>query len=194
MSGLRLERPFFNRSTLDVARHLLGARIIHLLDGQRVGGVIIETEAYMGEADLACHARSGRTARTVVMYGPPGHAYVYFVYGMHWLFNCVTEAEGSPAAVLLRAIVPTEGLGVVAAKRAGRPESQWASGPARLTQALGIDGSINNADLCAPDAPLWLETGDPIPNSTVTTSPRVGLTSVPEPWKSIPWRFTAHLS
>jgi DNA-3-methyladenine glycosylase len=98
-----LTHEFYNRPTLTVARELLGARLVRLLDGVRLAGVITETEAYVGEADLGCHAKAGRTPRTTVMYGPPGRAYVYFTYGMHWLLNAVTEAEGFPAAVLIRA-------------------------------------------------------------------------------------------
>ena len=102
----RLSHDFFARPTLQVARALLGQRLVHLHDGQRLAGLIIETEAYIGEEDLACHARVGRTSRTEVMYTSPGHAYVYFTYGMHWLLNFVTEPEGFPAAVLVRALVP----------------------------------------------------------------------------------------
>lgn len=184
-----IPRSFFARPTLEVARNLLGARLVHLENGVRLSGIIVETEAYVGETDLGCHAKAGRTPRTEVMYGPPGHAYVYFTYGMHWLFNCITEAEGFPAAVLIRAIEPVEGMGIMAARRKGRPRKDWANGPAKLTQALGLGPAHNALDLCAPDSPIFLEPGEPIPASRVTTTPRVGLYSVPEPWKSIPWRF-----
>ena len=115
-----LPREFYNRPTLTVARELIGARLVRILNGQRLVGIITETEAYIGEKDLGCHAKAGRTARTAVMYGPPGHAYVYFTYGNHWMLNVVTEREGFPAAVLLRAIQPIEGAGthVQAAERA----------------------------------------------------------------------------
>ncbi len=188
----KLRRTFFERPTLEVARDLLGMRLVRLeADGQRVAGIITETEAYIGQEDLGCHARAGLTPRTRVMYGPPGHAYVYFTYGMHWLFNCVTESEGFPAAVLVRALEPAEGLERIARRRAGRPRRAWTDGPAKLCQALGIDGAFNGADLCAPQASLFIERGEPIPDSRVTIGPRVGLYSVPEPWKSIPWRFRA---
>jgi len=189
-TGSRLQRAFFDRPTLQVARDLLGARLVHLENGRRIAGIVVETEAYIGEDDLGCHARAGRTLRTEVMYGPPGHAYVYFTYGMHWLFNCVTEAEGFPAAVLIRAVYPVEGLDVIAARRDGHPFRRWTDGPAKLCQALGIDGRLNGVDLCAPDAELFFDEGAPIPDSRVTTGPRVGLNTVPEPWKSIPWRFS----
>ncbi len=189
----RLSRSFFNRPTLDVTRELLGVRLVRMEKGQRIAGLIVETEAYVGEEDLGCHAKAGRTPRTEVMYGPPGHAYVYFTYGMHWLFCCVTEAESFPAAVLVRALIPTEGMEVIAQRRAGRPRPQWTDGPAKLAQALGIDGRLNKADLCAPDAVVFLETGQTVPDSAVTTGPRVGFNNVPEPWKSMPWNFQAAL-
>ncbi|GAB4581843.1 MAG: DNA-3-methyladenine glycosylase [Anaerolineales bacterium] len=184
-----LPRSFFARPTLQVAREILGTRLVHLQNGTRLAGIIVEAEAYVGETDLGCHAKAGRTPRTAVMYGPPGHAYVYFTYGMHWLFNCVTEEEGFPAAVLIRAIEPTEGLEIIAKRRHDRPRQEWTNGPGKVTQALGINALHHGLDLCASDSPLFLEPGDPIPEARVTTTPRVGLYTVPEPWKNIPWRF-----
>jgi DNA-3-methyladenine glycosylase len=108
---------------------------------------------------------------------------------MHWLFNIVTEKDGYPGAVLIRGIHPTEGLEIIARKRKGRPRSQWTNGPAKLCQALSIDKQFNGVDICSAEAILFIEAGDPIPDSAVTISPRVGLNNVPEPWKSIPWRF-----
>ena len=185
----RLSRDFFTRPTLQVARELLGARLVHLDNGHRLAGWISEAEAYIGEADLGCHARAGRTPRTQVMYGPPGHAYVYFTYGMHWCLNFVTEAEGFPAAVLIRAIHPCEGVEVIAARRSPQPPSHWTDGPGKLCQALGIDRRHNGLDVCSPQAELFVEAGLPIPPENVTIGPRVGLNSVPEPWRSVPWRF-----
>jgi DNA-3-methyladenine glycosylase len=185
----RLSRDFFARPTLTVARAVLGARLVRVEAGQRLAGIITEGEAYIGETDLGCHARAGRTPRTAVMYGPPGHAYVYFTYGMHWMLNFVTEAEGFPAAVLIRAIRPVEGLEIIAMRRKGRPQPTWTDGPGKICQALGIDGRLNGTDLCAAEAVLFVETGDPVPNECVTIGPRVGLNSVPEPWKSKAWRF-----
>jgi DNA-3-methyladenine glycosylase len=151
----------------------------------------VEVEAYIGEEDLGCHAKAGYTPRTQVMYGSPGHAYVYFTYGMHWMLNFVVEAEGFPAAVLIRSIVPTEGIERIATRRSGRPKEQWANGPGKICMALAINRVQNGADLCAPEAELFVEAGVNIPDASVTNSPRVGLNSVPEPWKSIPWRFIA---
>ncbi|MDH3943758.1 MAG: DNA-3-methyladenine glycosylase, partial [Anaerolineae bacterium] len=142
-NNIRLPRAFYERDTLQTAREVLGHRLVHVEDGERLSGVIVEAEAYCGERDLGCHAKAGRTKRTEVMYGPPGHAYVYFTYGMHWLFNCITRPEGQPEAVLIRAIVPLEGLAKMAARRGGQPRKRWTDGPAKLTQALGIGGEHN---------------------------------------------------
>jgi DNA-3-methyladenine glycosylase len=185
----RLPRAFFARPTLQVARELLGARLVRLYGGERIAGTIQEVEAYIGEQDLGCHAKAGLTPRTRVMFGPPGHAYVYFTYGMHWMLNFVTESESHPAAVLLRGIQPSEGLDFIAARRDGQPASRWTDGPAKICQALAITGDLNGTDLCAPEAVLFVESGEAIPDSSVTTGPRVGLNSVPEPWRSIPWRY-----
>ena len=180
-----LPREFYNRPTLTVARELLGARLVRILDGIKLVGLITEAEAYIGEEDLACHARAGRTPRTQVMYGPPGHAYVYFTYGNHWMLNTVTEQEGFPAAVLIRAIQPIEGVEVMSARRSGRDTF----GPGKLCQAMGIGKDENTVDLTVANSRLWIEAGVSIPDESVTIGPRVGLNSVPEPWKSIPWRF-----
>lgn len=184
-----LDRSFFVRPVLQVARDLIGCRLIRRVDGQRVGGLIIETEAYDGEDDQACHARSGRTERNAMMYTEGGHAYVYFTYGMHWMLNCVTGPAGYPSAVLIRAIIPTEGLQIIASRRQGIARKDWCSGPARLTKALAIDGVCNGTDLCLAESDLLIEKGDPLPDSAITTSPRVGIQYAPEPWRSLPWRF-----
>lgn len=182
-----LPRDFYNHPTLTVARELIGARLARIQDGVRLTGLITETEAYIGERDLACHAKAGRTPRTAVMYGPPGHAYIYFTYGHHWMLNVVTERENFPAAVLIRAIQLEEGAKIMSARRGGRDTF----GPGKLTQAMGITKSENGLDLTAAASGLWIEAGISIPNSLVTKSPRVGLNTVPEPWLSKPWRFLA---
>ena len=190
-----MEQPlpvnFYARPTLAVARDLLGCRLVRILDGVRLVGVITETEAYIGEDDLGCHAKAGRTKRTEPMYGPPGRAYVYFTYGMHWMLNAVTEAEGFPAAVLIRAVETVEGLRVVESRRAKAKKADWTNGPAKLTAAFGIDSQQNKTDLTQTDSRLWIEPGIAISDLSVTSGPRVGLYSVPEPWKSVNWRFMA---
>ncbi len=183
-------RTYYARHTLDVARDLLGTRLVRIdEDGTRVAGMIVETEAYRGEEDQGCHARAGRTDRTEVMYGPPGFAYVYFVYGMHWMLNVVTEQAGLPGAVLIRALEPLEGLNRMAQRREGRPQRHWTDGPAKLCQALNVDGSMNAHDMCGVESKLFIEEGKNIPHQEVEKTSRIGLNSVPEPWKSIPWRF-----
>jgi len=178
-------RSFYNRPTLTVARELIGARLVRILDGVKLAGLITETEAYISGKDLACHARAGLTPRTKVMYGEPGHAYVYFTYGNHWMLNVVTEREGFPAAVLIRAIQPVEGVEVMSARRMGRDTF----GPGKICQAMGIGKSEDGVDLTETASGLWIEAGIRVPNSLVTKSPRVGLNNTPEPWLSKPWRF-----
>jgi DNA-3-methyladenine glycosylase len=180
-----LPRKFYDRPTLTVARELIGARLVRLLDGVKLVGLITETEAYISQKDLACHAKAGLTQRTAVMFGKPGRAYVYFTYGNHWLLNAVTEREGFPAAVLIRAIQPIEGIEVMSARRSGRDTF----GPGKLTQAMGITKSENGVDLTETTHGLWIEAGLHVPNSLVTKGPRVGLNNTPEPWLSKPWRF-----
>jgi DNA-3-methyladenine glycosylase len=191
-----LSRDFFVRDTLTVARELLGQRLVRVLDRERLSGRIIEVEAYVGEEDQASHARFGRTRRNAPMYGPPGHAYVYFIYGMHHCLNVVTEREGYPAAVLIRALEPLEGLEEMRVRRwpepaegrGNRPDVQLTSGPARLCQALGIDRRFDGADLCAPGALLFLEKDASIPDGAVVTGPRIGVRG-DEIAVTIPWRF-----
>jgi DNA-3-methyladenine glycosylase len=186
----RLARRFFARPTLQVARELLGQRLVHLTNGVRLAGRITETEAYIGQNDLACHARYGLTPRSRVMFGPPGRAYVYFTYGMHWMLNIVTEAEGFPAAILVRAIRADEGLPIMQARRGPRVSAErLTDGPAKLAQALGIDKALNGHDLCARGAGLFVERAPAVPDEAVVQGPRIGLTNTPEPWKSMPWRF-----
>jgi DNA-3-methyladenine glycosylase len=180
-----LPRDFYDRPTLKVARDLIGTRLVRILEGEKLIGLITETEAYISQNDLACHAKAGITPRTQVMFGEPGHAYVYFTYGNHWMLNVVTEREGFPAAVLIRAIQPIEGVDVMLERRNGRDTF----GPGKLCQAMGITKSENGVDLTETSGGLWIESGVKVPNSRVTKGPRVGLNNTPEPWLSKPWRF-----
>jgi len=154
-------------------------------------------EAYVGEEDRASHARMGRTPRNLVMYGPPGIAYVYLVYGMHHCLNVVTEPLGRPAALLVRAVEPLEGVdSMQAARRLRRaattviPEARLAAGPGLVCAAFDIDRTVTGADLCDPASPVRLErrpSRTPAPD--VTACPRVGVGYAGEPWASLPWRF-----
>ena len=184
----RLSRDFFARDTLTVARELLGQRLVRVLDGRRLSGRIVEVEAYVGEDDQASHARPGPTRRNAPMYGPPGHAYVYLIYGMHHCFNVVAEREGFPAAVLVRALEPLEGIEKMRSLRGGRPDLPLTSGPARLCQALDIDRRFDGADLCASDALLFLEQDAIVPDEIITTGPRIGVRGN-EIAATTPWRF-----
>ncbi len=180
-----LPTSFYNRPTLTVARELLGTRLVHISNGKKLVGLITETEAYFGFDDLASHAKAGRTIRTDPMFGPAGHAYVYFTYGNHWMLNVVTEKEGFPAAVLIRAIQPIEGIKVMMERRGGRDTL----GPGKLTQALGITKSENYVNLTESASRLRIEAGIIVPNKCVTIGARVGLNKTPQPWLSKPWRF-----
>lgn len=202
--------------TLAAARSLLGARLVSDPgDGtaaRRVGR-IVEVEAYIGEEDQASHARMGPTARNRVMFGPPGVAYVYLVYGMHHCLNVVTEPSSRPAAVLIRAVEPVEGMDAMRAARdaaserarrsgtaaaAGAPgsrrrpvaDARLAAGPGLVAAAFSIDRRDTGLDLCDPASPLRLEAapaGEPAPD--VEATPRIGIAYAAEPWASVPWRF-----
>jgi len=190
VSPEQLTRDFFFRPTLSVSKDLLGQRLV-LLDvkKRRLVGIITETEAYIGTEDLACHARVGKTRRNAVMWGPPGYAYVYFAYGIHWLLNFVTEKEEFPAAVLIRGIWPVEGLDEMRRRRPAATINELSNGPAKLCQALGIDGTWNGDDVCSTSSRLFVEIGFSVGDKSVITEPRVGINNVPEPWRSKPWRF-----
>jgi len=181
-------RAFYDRGALDVARDLIGLMLVRRDGAGIVAGRIVETEAYVSVEDRASHASRGRTRRNEVMFGPPGHAYVYLIYGMHWCVNLVTEPEGVPAAVLIRAVEPMEGLDRIRARRPkARKDPELTGGPARLCQAFAIDGSLNGADLCLPAGPLYVEDRG-APRGTLVAAPRVGVDYAGE-WAARPFRF-----
>jgi DNA-3-methyladenine glycosylase len=195
----RLPRSFYARHPLVVARDLLGCRLVRVWGSQsqaeqfepdgvarRLSGYIVEVEAYTGIDDAASHARRGPTKRNAPMFGVPGHAYVYFVYGMHWMFNVVAREDG-PGAVLVRALVPDQGLDVMRTNRGGRSDRLLASGPARLTQAMAIDGLLNGVDLCTHPG-IFIESGRSVPEEAVVRGPRVGVTG-DELARTRPWRL-----
>ena len=147
MSKKVLSRFFYERPTLEVAKELLGKLLVRMWDGKRISGIIIETEAYIGEDDPACHASVGKTPRNCIMYGQAGFAYVYFIYGMYFCLNVVTERYGFPAAVLIRALEPVEGIEWMKKWRNKDKLSELTSGPGKLTQALFITKELNGVDL-----------------------------------------------
>jgi DNA-3-methyladenine glycosylase len=188
----RLSPQVFSHPTLDIARKLLGTKLVRRWKGKRLSGFIVECEAYIGPRDSACHASRGKTARNQVMFGPAGRAYVYFTYGIHWMLNVVTGREGFPAAVLIRALEPLEGLGTMRflREREGRKvaDRDLTSGPARLTQATAIEGKLNGEDLIWGKE-LWLEKGEKVPSSLVQRGPRIGISYALEKDRQRKWRF-----
>jgi DNA-3-methyladenine glycosylase len=174
-----LPAAFYARETTLVARELLGAVLECTLRGTRCRGRIVETEAYTGEEDLACHAVAGRTARTEVLYGPPGRAYVYFVYGMHWCVNAVTRPAGRPSAVLIRAVEPLEGIGAMRRRRHHPRDHDLTNGPGKLCAAFGITGPRHHgASLIV--SPLRILAGDSVPDADVAVTPRIGIVRAAE--------------
>lgn len=182
-----MDRQFYNRRTLDVARNLLGKKLIRRIDGTALSGIIVETEAYCGAADSACHAHRGKTPRNAVMFGPPGHAYVYFTYGMHYMLNLVTEDEGNPCAVLIRAIDPLSGIAKMQAIRK-RQEKELTNGPAKLCQALSIDKSFNGWDLTKGKR-LWVEDYQTVKPQAILSTPRIGIDYAHKKDREALWRF-----
>lgn len=170
-----LPAAFYARDTTTVARELLGMRVCHrLTDGTLRSGLIVETEAYLGVIDKAAHSYAGRhTARTQTMFGPPGRAYVYLIYGLHHCLNAVTGSEGVPEAVLIRALVPEQGLELWQVEWPRLRPHQWLSGPGRLCRGMGISLAQNGSDLCGT-SPLWIE-----PSAwqvgEVACGPRIGI-------------------
>jgi DNA-3-methyladenine glycosylase len=190
----KLPRAFYDRPTLDVARDLIGKVLVHDRRGRVTSGAIVEVEAYIGESDPACHAAPGPTARNAPLYGPPGHAYVYLNYGIHNLVNVVTEADGSPAAVLIRALEPLDGIDIMQRRRRrvskGRrrptvPEPaihDLCRGPGNLTMAMGITLAENRVDLLGDR--LWIEDRQ-IDVGGIVWGPRIGITvGTQRPWRA----------
>jgi DNA-3-methyladenine glycosylase len=171
----KLQRAFYARGTLTVARELIGKHLVHDDGRTKRIGRIVETEAYQGPADLAAHSSKGRTARTEVMFGPPGHAYVYFIYGFWYCLNAVTAQEGTPHAVLIRALEPVSGV----------TDKTW--GPGLLCRAMGIDRALNRQDLCGNV--LWIERPSaPERAVRIGRSPRIGVDYAGK-WAKKEWRF-----
>lgn len=184
--GPSAARTWFDRPAEAVALDLLGARLVHASPDGVVGGRIVEVEAYAGPEDLAAHSARGRTARNAVMFGSPGHLYVYLIYGLHHCLNVVAGPEDKPEAVLIRALAIDEGAALARARRGDRPpETRLASGPGNVGQALGVDRSLNGADLLT--GPLRVEPRT-APMPPIRSGPRIGV-AYAGPWAARPMRF-----
>lgn len=193
MAYTKLPREFFERDALQLARDLLGCLLVHDAPEGRTAGIIVEAEAYRGPEDQAAHTfRGKRTARTEAMYGPAGHAYIYLIYGMYDCINVVGGTVGLPEAVLLRALEPVEGIGLMSARRKLNPEQphslrQLCSGPGKLTQAMGITRLAHyGIDLCGDV--LFVAAGQPVADTEVAATPRINVDYAGE-WRDLPWRF-----
>lgn len=177
--GRVLPASFYDRPTELVARELLGAVLECTTAAGTASGRIVETEAYLGPHDPACHAVAGRTERTWHLHGPPGRAYIYFIYGVHWCFNAVTREEGHGSAVLVRAVEPVGGLDLMRERRpAARREIDLTNGPGKLCQALGVDGALDGTRL--DRRPLRILAGPPVDDGDVDVTARIGITQAAE--------------
>lgn len=188
-SLLKLPREFYTRpNVVTVARELLGKLlVVPAPNGTRVSGTIVEVEAYRGPQDRAAHSYGGRrTKRTETMYGVGGTVYVFFVYGMYYQFNVVTNVADAPHAVLIRAVEPVEGIELMRRRRHDQPDHNLTNGPGKLCIALGIDRKLDAADLVGDR--VWLEDGRKFPRSQIASGPRIGI-DYAEEWKDKPWRF-----
>lgn len=170
----KLPRNFYNRNTLDVAIDLIGCELISHAGDIKTGGIIVETEAYIGSDDPACHAFRGQTRTNRIMFGPPGFLYVYFTYGNHFMINFVTQAEGYPAAALIRGIEPVYNIDIMAERRGTDDLVNISNGPGKLTKALGVTGRDYGADLCGSQIYV---TGPSPRRIRIMASPRIGIGS-----------------
>ena len=182
-----LPLKFYHQDTLELAQNLLGKMLIRQDGNTIMKAMIVETEAYIGKNDSACHASKGRTTRTDIMFQRAGHAYVYFIYGMHYMLNIVTEAEGCPAAVLIRAAEPMEGQQQMQINRKTNT-SKLCNGPAKLCKAMNITKAQNKLDLC-DNSELWLEEFINVKPEQIQTSPRIGIGYADEEDQNKHWRF-----
>lgn len=172
--GAPLEQAFYDRDTEQVARDLLGCIVACRSPDGLTAGRIVETEAYLGSHDPACHAVAGLTNRTRWLFGPAGVAYVYFIYGVHWCLNAVTREEGFGSAVLIRALEPLEGIALMRERRGVKRDRDLTNGPGKLCQALGITGAHDGLSLARSG--LTIHEGAPLPDEQIAVTPRIGIT------------------
>ncbi len=191
MRDKRLKRGFFIRPTIIVSKALLGKFLIHEYRGQILSGMIVETEAYIGEKDKAAHSYGGRrTIRNEVEYGPGGYVYIYLVYGLHHQLNFVTAGTDQPECVLIRALEPAEGIEVMKNNRKTGKLSNLTNGPGKLCQALALDRSLNGHDLTAKGSDFYIEDrGVKISPKRIKKGPRIGIDYAGPYWSRVHWRF-----
>lgn len=185
---MKMNHSFFREDTVELARKLLGCLLVHRTPEGIAGGMIVETEAYVGAIDKACHAYRNRSERTEIMYHDGGYAYVYLIYGMHYCFNVVTGPEGEGNAVLVRALEPVIGIDLMCKRRKTNQLSNLCSGPGKVCQAMGITKDGYGLDLCDPASPLRLVRFRRIPDGQIASSPRINVAYAEEA-ASWPWRF-----
>ena len=185
---MKMNHSFFRKDTVELARNLLGCLLVHGTPDGVAAGMIVETEAYVGAIDKACHAYRNRSERTEIMYGDGGFAYVYFIYGMHHCFNVVTGPAGEGNAVLIRALEPVIGLDLMRKRRQTNQLQNLCNGPGKVCQALAITKGEYGMDLCDPAGPLRLVRFRHIPDNRITSSPRINVAYAEEA-AAWPWRF-----
>ena len=182
----KLDRPFFQQPTIALARGLLGCRLVHDLGSNILAGIIVETEAYLSKDDLACHASRGETKRNRTMFGPPGCLYVYSIHNRYCM-NIVSEKAGNGAAVLIRAVEPTQGIEFMSTLRPVPKPQDLTNGPGKLCQAFGIDIGFDGEDLASSQR-VWLESNAEIADFEIRASPRIGISQA----KDLPYRYFVH--
>jgi DNA-3-methyladenine glycosylase len=191
-NSVKLSESFYQRTdVVGISKELLGKYLVTNFDGHYTAGRIVETEAYRAPDDKACHAHLNRfTARTRVMFEPGGVAYIYLCYGIHHLFNVVTATEGMAHAILIRAIEPVDGIGIMQQRRGmNHQKPQLTAGPGVMSKALGIEKTYTGASLLASESPIWIEDrGDVVPETDIMSGPRIGI-DYAEECKDWPWRF-----
>lgn len=191
----KLKREFFTRPTLNVAKEILGKFLIRDINGKKVGGMIIDVEAYIGPRDRASHAFGGKiTKKNLAEYMKGGHIYIYLVYGIYWQLNISTSEEGRPECILIRALEPTDGIEIMKKFRKTNNIKNLTNGPGKLCQALRLDRSFYGYDICQDDSIIYLEDrGVVIKPYQINKSPRIGIDYAGGYWSKIPWRFYINL-
>ncbi|MFA4967288.1 MAG: DNA-3-methyladenine glycosylase [Candidatus Margulisiibacteriota bacterium] len=187
----RLSRDFYLRPTLEIAKSLLGKFLVHEYNGKKIGGMIVETEAYVGTKDRAAHSYGGRkTNRNEIEYGIGGHVYIYLVYGLHLQLNFVTAGMDEPECVLIRALEPSDGIDLMKKLRKTHNETNLTNGPGKLCQALNLNKSLNGHDLCEKGSHFYIEDrGIKVPLKDIKKGPRIGIDYAGPYWSKIHWRF-----